>query len=284
MTQYGFLRVAAATPLVRVADCDFNAGQIIAFMKQAEAEGVAVLVFPELSLTGYTCADLFHHLPLQRGAIEALQRIAKEGASAFTGIAAVGLPLVVDDQVFDCAALLHRGRILGIVPKSYLPNYKEFYEARWFAPAATARSQTVRLGGEEIPFGTDLLFDAVDVEGLIVGVEICEDLWVPIPPSSWQAIAGATVLLNLSASNEVIGKAAYRHQLVVNQSGRCMATYVYASCGVWESTTDVVFGGHCLVAENGSLVRENERMLREESLVAADVDLDRLRLDRLRTN
>src|SRR5712671_658007 len=147
---HGFVRVAAASPRMRVADCVYNAERILTLMARAESEGVAVLVFPELSLTGYTCADLFHHLPLQRGAIEALAHIAKEGATAFSGIAAVGLPLVIDDQVFNCAALLHRGRILGIVPKSYLPNYKEFYEARWFAHAATARSQTVRLGGEEI--------------------------------------------------------------------------------------------------------------------------------------
>src|SRR5256885_343662 len=152
------------------------------------------------------------------------------------------------------------------------------------APAATARSQTVRLGGEEIPFGTDLLFDALDVEGLLIGVEICEDLWVPIPPSSWQAVAGATVLLNLSASNEIIGKAAYRTQLVVNQSGRCMAAYAYASCGVWESTTDVVFGGHCLIAENGNLLKESPRLRRQETLLCADVDLERVRVDRLRTN
>ena len=284
MNHYGFVRVAAASPRLRVADCVFNAEHILKMMADAEQQGVAVLVFPELSLTGYTCADLFHHLPLQRGAIDALLQVAKEGAGVFTGVAAVGLPLVVDDQVFNCAAILHRGRILGIVPKSFLPNYKEFYEARWFAPAATARSKYVVLGGEEVSFGTDLLFDARDVPGLMLGVEICEDLWVPIPPSSWQAVAGATVLLNLSASNEVIGKAAYRHQLVVNQSGRCMAGYVYSSCGVWESTTDVVFGGHCLLAENGSLLKESERLQRQESLIAGDVDLDRLMIDRIRTN
>ncbi len=280
---HGFVRVAVASPRLRVADCPHNAERILAMMSQAEEQGVAVLVFPELSITGYTCADLFHHLPLQRGAIEALQHVASEGGKAFGGLAIVGLPLVVDDQVFNSAAVLHRGRILGIIPKSFLPNYKEFYEARWFSPAATARSRTVSVGNQYIPFGTDLLFEANDVEGLVVGVEICEDLWVPIPPSSWQATAGATVLVNLSASNEVIGKAAYRHQLVVNQSGRCIAAYAYASCGVWESTTDVVFGGHCLIAENGSLLKESKRLEREESLTAADVDLDRLRIDRLRT-
>jgi NAD+ synthase (glutamine-hydrolysing) len=284
MSHHGFVRVAAAAPRLRVADCTYNAERILAMLGRAEEQGVAVLVLPELALTGYTCADLFQHLPLQRGAIEALLHVAREGGQVFSGLVALGLPLVIDDQVFNCAAVLHRGRILGIVPKSFIPNYKEFYEGRWFSPAATARSKCVRLDGQEIPFGTDLLFDAEDVEGLVVGVEICEDLWVPIPPSSWQAVAGAMVLLNLSASNEVIGKAAYRHQLVVNQSGRCMAAYAYASCGVWESTTDVVFGGHCMVAENGNLLAESPRLVREETLTAADVDLDRLRADRSRTN
>src|SRR5262249_10941255 len=158
---------------------------------------------------------------LQRAAVAVLQRVAQHGGAIYSGVAIVGLPLAVDDQVFNCAAVLHRGRILGIVPKSFIPNYKEFYEHRWFSPAATARSGEVALAGAAIPFGTGFLFDAVDVEGLILGVEICEDLWVPTPPSSSQALHGATVLVNPSASNEVIGKAAYRRQLVVNQSGRC---------------------------------------------------------------
>jgi len=284
VSHHGFLRVAAAAPQLRVADCSFNVERILALMARAEKDGAAVLVFPELSITGYTCADLFQQLPLQRGAIAALLRLAVESKAVFSGLAVVGLPLAVDDQLFNCAALLHRGAILGIVPKSFIPNYKEFYEGRWFAAAATARSRTVELGGASIPFGTDFLFEATDVEGLIVGVEICEDLWVPIPPSSWQAIAGATLLLNLSASNEIIGKAAYRHQLVVNQSGRCLAAYAYASSGVWESTTDVVFGGHCLIAENGTLLKESPRLRREEILTCADVDLERVRVDRLRTN
>ncbi len=284
MTYQGFLRVAAAVPTLRVADCAFNADRILALMGRAEQEGVAVLVFPELSLTGYTCADLFHQPALQRGALAALAHIARQGGSIFSGLAIVGLPVAVDDQVFNCAAVLQRGRILGIVPKSFIPNYKEFYEGRWFAAAATARSREIVLEETVVPFGTDQLFDATDVEGLLVGVEICEDLWVPIPPSSFQALRGATVLVNLSASNEVIGKAGYRRQLVLNQSGRCLAAYVYASCGVWESTTDVVFGGHCLIAENGTLLAESRRFEREETLLSADIDLDRLRADRMRTN
>jgi NAD+ synthase (glutamine-hydrolysing) len=284
MNPFGFLRAAAATPLLRVADCAFNIEHILALMRRAESEHVNVLVFPELAITGYTCADLFHHPVLQRGAVETLAQLVKDSAAVFSGLAIVGLPLAVEDLVFNCAAVLHRGRLLGMVPKSFLPNYKEFYEARWFAPAIKARRRDLDIAGQTVSFGTDRLFAATDVEGLIVGVEICEDLWVPTPPSSAQALAGATVLVNLSASNETIGKANYRRQLVLSQSGRCMAAYVYASCGIGESTTDVVFGGHCLIAENGTMLAESRRFLREDALLIADVDLDRLRTDRQRTN
>jgi NAD+ synthase (glutamine-hydrolysing) len=284
MIQHGFLRVAAASPVMRVADCAYNVEQILALLKRAEGEGAAVVVFPELCVTGYTCADLFQHTTLLRGAADALVRLVEGSAVAFSGIAVLGVPLAVDDQVFNCAAVVHRGWLLGLVPKSFIPNYKEFYEARWFASAATARSREVVIGGARVPFGTDRLFAAEDVEGLTLSVEICEDLWVPIPPSSSQALAGATVLVNLSASNEVIGKAQYRRQLVVGQSGRCIAAYIYSSCGVHESTTDVVFGGHCLVAENGTLLAESQRFQRDATLLIADVDLDRLRADRMRTN
>ena len=284
MNPFGFLRVAAATPLVHVADCAFNVEHILALMQRAESEHANVIVFPELAITGYTCGDLFQQPILQRGAIEALEHLATISASLFSGLTIVGLPLAVEDMVFNCAAVLHRGRLLGIVPKSFLPNYKEFYEARWFAPASKANRHDINVAGQTVPFGTDRLFAAEDWEGLIVGVEICEDLWVPAPPSSAQALAGATVLVNLSASNETIGKATYRRQLVLSQSGRCMAAYVYTSCGVGESTTDVVFGGHSLIAENGTMLAESRRFLREDSLLVADVDLDRLRVDRQRTN
>lgn len=284
MNPFGLLRVAAATPLVRVADCAFNVEHILALMRRAESEHVNLVVFPELAITGYTCGDLFHQPILQRGAVEALEQLATDSAADFSGLAVVGLPLAVEDMVFNCAAVLHRGRLLGVVPKSFLPNYKEFYEARWFAPARKANRREITLAGQTVPFGTDRLFAAEDWDGLIVGVEICEDLWVPIPPSSAQALAGATVLVNLSASNETIGKATYRRQLVLSQSGRCLAAYVYTSNGVGESTTDVVFGGHCLIAENGILLAESQRFLREDALLVADVDLDRLRVDRQRTN
>jgi NAD+ synthase (glutamine-hydrolysing) len=253
-------------------------------MRRAESECVNVLVFPELAITAYSCADLFHQPVLQRGAMEGLEHLIRTSESGFAGLAIVGLPLAVDDLLFNCAAVLQGGRLLGVVPKSFLPTYKEFYEARWFAPAVKARRREIEIGGQTVPFGTDRLFAAADVEGSIVGVEICEDLWVPVPPSSAQALAGATVLVNLSASNETIGKANYRRQLVLSQSGRCMAAYVYSACGVGESTTDLVFGGHCLIAENGTMLAESQRFLREDALLVADVDLDRLRTDRQSTN
>src|SRR5262245_12156998 len=276
MNCHGFLRVATATPILRVADCSFNAERLLALMRRAEDQGVALLIFPELALTGYTCADLFQQLALQRGAVAALDHLARASASAFSGLAVVGLPLPVDDQLFNCAAVLHRGRILGVVPKSFLPHYKEFYEPRWFTPAATARSREVVLHGGTVPFGTDLLFAATDVEGLVVGVEICEALWVPAPPSCYRALRGATVLVHPSASNETIGKAAHPRQLVANQSARCLAAYLYAACGVSESTTDLVFGGHDLIAENGILLAESRRFQRDETLLVADIDLEHL--------
>jgi NAD+ synthase (glutamine-hydrolysing) len=282
MIEHGFLRVAAAAPRLRVADCSFNVEHMLGILADAERRQVSVLVFPELGITGYTCGDLFHQPTLQKNALAALCRLANE--MKFSGVALVGLPLAVDDRLFDCAAVIHQRRILGLVPKSFLPNYKEFYERRWFAPAAAARSREVTIDGLKVPFGTDRLFAAEEVPSLVIGVEICEDLWVPISPSSYQAMAGATVLINLSASNEVIGKAPYRQQLVMNQSGRCLAAYVYASCGVHESTTDVVFGGHCLIAENGVLLAESSRFQRDDVLVATDVDLERLRSDRMRMN
>jgi NAD+ synthase (glutamine-hydrolysing) len=284
MLPFGFVRVAAAAPRLRVADCAENVARILDVMARAEEEGVAILAFPEMALTGYTCADLFQQIPLQKAALASLAELARRSESLFSGLTVVGLPLTVDDQLFNTAAVLAGGRILGLVPKSFIPNYKEFYEGRWFASAATARSKEVIVNGTPVPFGADLLFVEADIEALTVGVEICEDLWVPIPPSSMQALHGASVLVNLSASNEVIGKSLYRRELVVNQSGRCMAAYVYASSGHGESTTDVVFGGHCMVAENGTLLGESARFQHDDVLLIADTDLDRVRIERLRTN
>jgi NAD+ synthase (glutamine-hydrolysing) len=283
MSTHGFLRVAAASPELRVADPAFNADRTAELMLACADRGVDLVVFPECGLTGYTCGDLFHHTRLLHGAEEAVSKLL---AVPFAGVAVVGLPVLLDGMVFNAAAVLQGGKLLGVVPKTHLPNYKEFYDARYFAPAFNSVSNSVRLAGQTAPFGTDLLFEcsSADYRGFVLGVEICEDLWMPIPPSSRQAIAGATVLANLSASNEVIGKATYRKQLVSGQSGRCVAGYIYAACGVGESTTDLVFGGHCLIAENGSLIAESPRFRRGNQLLVADLDLDRITRDRVIAN
>ncbi|MBX7103670.1 MAG: NAD(+) synthase [Gemmataceae bacterium] len=277
---FGLVRVAAAVPRLALGDPLANARRSAELLGRAREVGAAVVAFPEMGLTGYTCHDLFHQPTLLRAASAALAEFARLTAE-FEGLAVVGLPVLIDSQVFNCAAVVSAGRVLGLVPKSYLPNYKEFYDARYFAPASQARSDEVQLSDlGTVPFGTDLLFDAAGVDGLTVGIEICEDLWAIVPPSSHQAAAGATVLLNLSASNELVGKAAYRRQLVANQSARCLAAYVYAGAGVGESSTDLVFGGHCLVGEAGSILAESPRFAREATLLVADVDIDRLRIDR----
>lgn len=282
MSRHGLLRVASAVPVLRLADPMENARRTAELAQRAQAEQVDLVVFPELGLTGYTCHDLFFDRTLQLTAIAALEWLARE-CRRFDGLIVVGLPIVVDDQVFNCAAVLHRGQVLGVVPKTYLPNYKEFYDGRYFAPASTAYSSQINLLGQSTPFGTDLLFRSANVDDCTIGVEICEDLWGPVPPSSLQSFHGANVLVNLSASNETIGKAAYRRSLVAQQSARCIAGYIYTSSGVGESSTDIVFGGHCLIAENGSLLKESSRFSRDPVLSVVDLDLDRLRINRAQT-
>lgn len=278
-----FVRVAAAMPSVRLADPAANVRAIRELLAQAQQRAVQIAVFPELGLTGYTCGDLFHQPTLLAAAWNALETLLAD--NPFDGLAFVGLPVAVEGQVYNVAAAIQGEHVLGLVPKSYLPNYKEFYESRWFAPGRRARSQFLTIGDRDIPFGTDLLFDGrAGHPHLVVGVEICEDFWVPIPPSSWQALAGATLLVNLSASNEVIGKAAYRRGLVESQSGRCVAGYVYVSCGIGESTTDVVFGGHSLIAENGTILDESPRFQREPLLLVHDIDVTRLEHERWKMN
>ncbi len=285
MLQYGFVRVAAALPRLRVADCAYNAERMVHLFDQAEQQAIQVLVFPELALTGYTCGDLFHQPALQKAALNALKYLLGESERRYAGLFVVGLPWLVGDQLYNVAAVCQKGQLLSVVPKSYLPNYKEFYEARWFSPAARNNSDHIDWqGNRHRAFGTDLLFADEMFPGVVLGVEICEDLWTPIPPSSFQALAGAKILVNLSASNEVIGKASYRRQLVASQSGRCIAGYVYACSGVCESTTDVVFGGHALIAENGSLLAESPRFGRDDALLVSDIDVERLQNDRQMMN
>ena len=280
MPMLSFLRVAAAVPELRVADCRFNAERTLDLLRDAEERGVRVVVFPECGLTGYTCHDLFHQPTLLRSAENALETLLSAADMCFSGVGIVGLPLSLDGMVFNCAAVFRGGKLLGVVPKTYLPNYKEFYDARYFAPARNALSHTMSLAGQTVPFGTDLLFECDTSPGFVLGVEICEDVWMPVAPSAIQAVNGATVLANLSASNEAIGKAAYRRQLVAGQSGRCVAGYIYASSGVGESTTDIVFGGHAMIAENGSILAESPRFQRTGQLLVADLDLQHIERDR----
>ena len=280
---HGFARVAVATPLVRVADPGYNGAQTLELMRRAAREKVALAVFPELGLSAYSCEDLFHQRALIDGAEDALSRLLKYSKNLNVA-ALVGLPVVVDGLLYNCAALIAGGRLAGVVPKTYLPNYREFYEARQFTPGDAARATEITLAGQRAPFGTDLLFRCADLSDFVLHVEICEDLWVPTPPSSFASLAGATVIANLSASNVVIGKEAYRRQLVGNQSARCLAAYLYSAAGLGESTTDLAWDGHAVIYENGTLVAESQRFADAPQLAIADIDLGRLLADRMRQN
>jgi NAD+ synthase (glutamine-hydrolysing) len=280
-SRHGFARVAAAVPLVHLADPDANADSTLAMAREAAAHEAAVLVCPELGLTGYSNQDLFHQQALLESAADAVLALA-EAAADLPTVLVVGLPLRVGSQVFNVAAVLHRGQVLGIVPKSYLPNYREFYEKRHFSAARQAIADTVDLGGHDVPFGTDLLFEISSLPDLVLGVEICEDVWAPAPPSTFAAMAGATVIVNLSGSNLTIGKAGYRRQLCSSQSARIFGAYVYAGAGEGESTTDLAWDGHAIIAENGNVLAESTAFAPEPQLVVADIDLDRLVADRMR--
>ena len=280
---HGFARLAVATPRVRVGDPEHNLDATLALMRDAAREKALLAVFPELGLSAYSCEDLFHQQALLDAAEEALLVLLRKSKNLPLA-ALVGLPVAVDGQLFNCAALVAQGRLVGVVPKTYLPNYREFYEARQFTPGDAARRTEIDLAGQRAPFGTNLLFRVSGLKSLVLHVEICEDLWVPAPPSSFAALAGATVIGNLSASNIVVGKEGYRHQLVGNQSARCIAAYLYSAAGPGESTTDLAWDGHAMVYENGTLVAESKRFAAEPQLALADVDLGRLAADRMRQN
>ena len=277
----GFVKVAAGTPKIRVADCAYNAGQVIALMEQAAEQGVKVLALPELCLTGYTCGDLFLQDTLLRGAEEALGTVL-EATKELDILAAVGLPVrnKWTGKLYNCAAILCRGELWGLAPKLHLPNYGEFYEQRWFA-SGEGVDHMIELCGQEVSLSANAVFQCEAVPDLVVGVEICEDLWVPEPPSAALARAGATLILNLSASNEVAGKADYRRALVVGQSARLMCGYVYADAGEGESTTDLVFAGHDMIAENGALLAEGRFA---SGLTVSEIDVGRLAFERRRMN
>jgi NAD+ synthase (glutamine-hydrolysing) len=278
---HGFVRVAVCIPHVSVTNPSKNAERTIELARRASDEGSAVALFPELGLSSYTGDDLFHQDALLDGVEAALARV-RDASAELTPVILVGAPLRFEGKLFNCAVVVYRGRILGAVPKSYLPNYREFYEKRQFTAGAKAVSRSVRLLGESVPFGSDLVFDATNVEDFTLHVEVCEDVWVPIPPSTYAALAGATVLANLSASNITIGKADYRHDLCAAQSGKCIAAYLYTAAGPGESTTDLAWDGHAMIYENDELLAQSERFSRDEQVVIADVDLERLAQDRMR--
>ena len=278
MDRFGFLKVAAAIPHLRVGDCDYNAGRMTALAEEAAQRGAEIVVFPELSLTGYTCGDLLLQPTLLDAAEEALEELVRATRKLPLTLIA-GAPLRHGETLYNCAVVFTQGRILGAVPKSYIPGYAEFYEPRWFASGAGIAGEQIAVAGQEADFGTDLTFA---VNGAEFGIELCEDLWAAVPPSSHLAQNGARVIFNLSASPEGVGKHDYLRQLVIGQSARTLSAYVYCSAGFGESSTDLVFAGNALIAENGQLLREGRRFSTDEQVVVADVDLERLAFERRR--
>ncbi len=280
---FGFVRVAVITPELRVADVAYNTDSIINALEISRKMHCQLAVLPELGVSGYSCGDLFYQPLLLSSALASLETIAKKTEDLDIA-AAVGLPLVWDGRLYNCVAFINRGRVLGIVPKTYLPTTNEFYEERWFTSAKEIGNDSITLFKQEIPFGTDLIFRSTNLPSCVIGIEICEDLWAVQPLSGEQALAGATILTNSSASNELLGKANYRRDLVKQQSARCMAAYLYAGSGPGESTTDVVFGGHSLIAENGIMLAETERFLFDTQILVKDIDCQRLINERLKNS
>lgn len=279
LSDFDLFRVGVASPALRVADVEFNTDEILATMRRAAERECRFVVFPELCLTGYTSGDLFYQTTLQRAALRGLERIAA-ATEMLDCVAIVGLPVAVGGRLFNCAAVVSGGWVAGVVPKTFLPTTAEYYEERWFSSAREADIAEISLNGRKTPFGTDVLFRPSHFPTAIIGIEICEDLWSVVPPSGRQALAGAAILTNLSASNEAVGKSDYRRRLVQSQSERCLAAYLYAAAGAGESTTDLVFGGHSMIAENGALLCEAERFDFDGRLLIADIDVGRLNTER----
>ena len=274
--RFGFVKVAAATPLVKIADCHANAEAIDRLTAEAVERGVSVVVFPELSLTGYTCGDLFLQSRIIEAGDEALAQLL---ATPRPIVSIIGMPIYYKNNLYNCAVVIANGKICGIVPKSYIPNYSEFYESRWFTEGRDIRNAEITICGQRVRFGSDLLFE---VHGTRFGVEICEDLWVPAPPSSDMALAGATLIFNQSATPEILGKHTYLRSLIKQQSARALCGYVYSSAGVGESSTDLVFTGNGIIAENGKIIASRERFVREARLTVADIDVEHIFNERRR--
>jgi NAD+ synthase (glutamine-hydrolysing) len=275
---HSFVRVASAVPLLKVADCKYNVEQTGLLIQEAAGKGVQIICFPEMGITGYTCGDLFHQKLLIEQAEEALSGLVARTSDLHI-LTIVGMPVRVKNRLMNTAVAFQNGQILAVIPKTWLPNYGEFYEKRWFSSATEVNADKVTICGKTVPFGTNILLKNGDV---CIGIEICEDLWMPVPPSSYHALNGANLLFNLSASNELVSKNNYRRQLVIQQSTRCISAYVYTSSGFGESTTDVVFAGNAEIVENGSVMAESERFSMQNQLIFADIDIERLDNDRRR--
>ncbi len=277
---FNFIRITALVPPVKAGGVDKNVQNILKSLEKVKTETPDLVLLPELSISGYSCGDLFRQKKLQDASLNALFELAQKSAD-WDFLLIAGLPLVYNSRLYNCAALIGSGRILGIVPKTYLPNSNEFYEQRWFASGGNIKGIDLSLGGEKIPFGTDLVFQESRNPLYRLGIEICEDLWGPLPPSTFLSLAGALIIANPSASNELVGKADYRKAVTSQQSARCIAAYAYASSGPGESTTDTVYGGHTLIYENGHLLKEGERFNLTDSYITSDADLEFLEHERL---
>jgi len=282
LSEYGYVRIAASTPELKVGDIEFNVNEIVNVIEVAAKEKCSLVVFPELSITGYTCGDLFFQENLLSTSVEALEYIS-EYLKSKEITAIVGVSIMIKGKLFNCAAVIDSNGIAGIVPKTYIPGSAQYYEERWFSSSKDIDIDEIGIGDYIIPFGADLLFTHSGT-GLIFGIEICEDLWAVNPPSNDMALAGANLIFNPTASDEYLGKTPYRRNLVALQSGRCLAAYAYASCGPNESTSDLIFSGHCMIAENGVILTENEKLFFGSQLITADIDIQKLANERLRNN
>lgn len=279
----GLIRVAAAVPKVAVGNLKKNKENIAGMIHSAEAKGVSIIAFPELCITSYTLGDLFRQRSILEQGSEILKQLLEQTEKTNV-LAIVGMPVFWSDKLYNAAVVFQSGKILGIVPKAYIPNYSEYYEQRWFSSGLDVIGQSVKIAGQNVPFGTDILFECEQIRELVIGVELCEDLWVPFPPHAFQAMAGATLFFNISASNELAGKCEYRQEMIKQQSGRYVSGFVYVSAGPGESTTDAVFGGHAVLAENGNLLKSSERFSFEEHMSISEFDMHRLSHDRILKN